>query len=110
MNVLQGKKSISCANSVLPAFMGDSSPGNCRGEPLRVQIDATQNRLETLIGQLLAPRAGSANRTAVQLNISWRTCICINSGLPAISGRWRAKVGRVLVCSYDGPLFYPPLY
>src|SRR5260370_14741565 len=69
MNVLQGKKSISCANSVLPVFMGDSSPGNCRGEPLRVQIDTTQNRLETLIGQLLAPRAGSANRTAVGLHL-----------------------------------------
>src|SRR5260370_15575172 len=65
MNVLQGKKSISCANNVLPAFMGDSSPGNCRGEPRRVQIDTTQNRPETFMGQILPAPAGSANRTAV---------------------------------------------
>src|SRR5260370_23946575 len=66
MNVLQGKKSISCANSVLPAFIGESSPGKCRGEPRRVQIDTTQNRPKTFMGQTLPAPAGSANRTAVR--------------------------------------------
>jgi antirestriction protein ArdC len=37
VNVVQGRKSISCANSVLPVFMVGSSPGHGRGEKRNAQ-------------------------------------------------------------------------
>jgi hypothetical protein len=48
--VLHGRKSISCAKSVLPLFTGDSSE-TVRKEPDRIQIDTTQKRRKTIKNQ-----------------------------------------------------------
>src|SRR5271166_473367 len=64
-NVVQGRNSISCANSVLPAYIGESSPKNGRGQSRSVQVDTTENCRKALIGQSVPRRRASANRTAV---------------------------------------------
>ena len=65
-NVLQGRQSISCENSVFPAFMGGSSPEKGRGNRRQLQIDTTQNRRKTLIGQTLQCSSFALLRTAVR--------------------------------------------
>src|SRR5271166_5797733 len=68
-NVVQGRNSISCANSVLPAYIGESSPKNGRGQSRSVQVDTTENCRKALIGQSVPRRRASANRTAVKMEI-----------------------------------------
>src|SRR3954454_6638676 len=65
VNVLHGRKSINCANSVLPVFMARSSPAEGRRGRHGIQIDTTDSDQKSehyppVIGD---PR--SANRTPV---------------------------------------------
>src|SRR5208283_723495 len=64
-NVLQGRKSISCANSVLPVFMTNPSPRHRRGEPPAIQIRPSNEVLKTPVRQGLTGKLGSTNRTLV---------------------------------------------
>src|SRR5664279_29685 len=65
VNVLQGRQSISCANSVFPAFMGRPSPEKGRGNRRQLQIDTTENRRKTVTGQRLRSSSFALLRTAV---------------------------------------------
>src|SRR4051812_44320634 len=64
VNVLHGRKSISCAKSVLPLFTGDSSE-TFRKVPDRVQIDTTLNRQNPIQNHGVKDRPPRLNRTAV---------------------------------------------
>src|SRR3972149_3517654 len=72
VNVVQGKKSISWANSVLPVFMGGSG---CVAPEIRpelhfaVQIDTTVRRLESRVIHGFQRFALSFNRTVVNTHI-----------------------------------------
>src|SRR3954451_11173821 len=65
VNVLQGRQSISCENSVFPAFMGRPSPEKGRGNRRQLQIDTTENRRKAVIGQRLRSSSFALLRTAV---------------------------------------------
>src|SRR3954451_19170433 len=65
VNVLQGRQSISCENSVFPAFMGRPSPEKGRGNRRQLQIDTTENRRKAIIGQRLRSSSFALLRTAV---------------------------------------------
>src|SRR3954466_6310806 len=69
INVLHGRKSINCANSVLPVFMARSSPAEGRRGRHGIQIDTTDSdrkneHFPPVIGD---PR--SANRTPVMTHL-----------------------------------------
>src|SRR5208283_2549863 len=66
-NVLQGRKSMSCANSVLPVFMANPSPRHRRGEPPAIQIRPSNEVLKPPVCQALTGKLGSTNRTLVHL-------------------------------------------
>jgi hypothetical protein len=44
-------------------FMAESSPTDRRGDPRRIQIDTTENRTETLMGQRLPANLGYRGKT-----------------------------------------------
>src|SRR5712672_1452960 len=64
VNVLHGRKSMSCAKSVLPLFTGTSSE-TFRKVPDRVQIDTTLNRQNRVQNHPFIGRHRLLNRTAV---------------------------------------------
>src|SRR5712691_1669103 len=64
VNVLHGRKSMSCAKSVLPLFTGTSSE-TFRKVPDRVQIDTTLNRQNRVQNHPFIARHRLLNRTAV---------------------------------------------
>ena len=57
-NVLHGRQSISCENSVFPAFIGGPSPRKGRGNRSPLQIDTIENGQET-VGAGCSPSASS---------------------------------------------------
>src|SRR3954467_10171048 len=74
VNVLHGRKSINCANSVLPVFMDRSSPAEGRRGRHGIQIDTTHSDQKSehyppVIGD---PR--SANRTPVMIAVKTQGC------------------------------------
>src|SRR3954454_23453147 len=81
-NVLHGKKSVSCANSVLPVFMARSSPAEGRRGPHGIQIDTTDSGQKSKHYPPLIGDPRSANRTVVMLRMSvidpvrvlWQSC------------------------------------
>src|SRR3954454_4525352 len=73
VNVLQGRQSISCENSVFPAFMGRPSPEKGRGNRRQLQIDTTENRRKAVIGQRLRSSSFALLRTAVIRAINFVT-------------------------------------
>ena len=64
-NVLQGRQSISCENSVFPAFMGTPSPEKARGNRRQLQTDTTQIRRKTVIDQIFLGGSFGKLRTVV---------------------------------------------
>ena len=58
---------MSCANSVLPVFMAESSLPDRRGEPQRDQIRLSNDLPKPLMCQRLLRNPGSANRTLVKV-------------------------------------------
>src|SRR5712672_1882839 len=72
VNVLHGRKSMSCAKSVLPLFTGTSSE-TFRKVPDRVQIDTTLNRQNRVQNHPFIGRHRLLNRTAVISHIFFRT-------------------------------------
>jgi hypothetical protein len=64
--VLHGRQSISCENSVFPAFMGGPSPEKGRANRHQLQIDTTKNRQKTVIYQMPILSFLAVNRTAVE--------------------------------------------
>src|ERR1035441_10830834 len=64
-NVLQRRQSISCENSVFPAFMGEPSPEQGRGNRHQLQTDTTPNSRKTIMDQALPSISFAANRTVV---------------------------------------------
>src|SRR5882672_6404348 len=80
VNVLHGRKSMSCAKSVLPLFTGTSSE-TFRKVPDRVQIDTTLNRQNRVQNHPFIGRHRLLNRTAV-----------IRSGVGAIPGSLKQKI------------------
>src|SRR3954454_22874035 len=87
VNVLQGRQSISCENSVFPAFMGRPSPEKGRGNRRQLQIDTTENRRKAVIGQRLRSSSFALLRTAV---------ICTDDGSYGEPGLVTAVLKRVL--------------
>src|SRR3982750_627426 len=67
-NVLHGRKSISCANSVLPVFMARSSPAEGRREPHGIQIDTTDSGRKSAHYPPVIGDPKSGNRTPVASN------------------------------------------
>src|SRR5277367_3184881 len=65
VNVLQGRQSINCENSVSPAFMGRPSLEKGRANRHQLQTDTTQNRRKTVIGQMLRSDSFGKLRTVV---------------------------------------------
>src|SRR3954462_1119398 len=76
VNVLQGRQSISCENSVFPAFMGSPYPEKGRGNRRQLQIDTTENRRKAVIGQRLRSSSFALLRTAVNENCWPPTILC----------------------------------
>src|SRR5271156_292877 len=68
VNVLQGRQSINCENSVFPAFMGRPSLEKGRANRHQLQTDTTQNRRKTVIGQMLRSDSFGKLRTVVGKN------------------------------------------
>src|SRR5262249_44165267 len=68
-NVLHGRKSISCANSVLPVFMAGSPRQIFGGTRSRDQIRLSNDRRKTPSYQCLTGKTRSVNRTAVSASI-----------------------------------------
>src|SRR3954447_21935666 len=64
-NVLHGRKSINCANSVLPVFMVRSSPAQGRRRPRGIQIDTTDSGRKSKHYPPVIGDPRSANRTPV---------------------------------------------
>src|SRR5271156_1884565 len=69
VNVLQGRQSINCENSVFPAFMGRPSLEKGRANRHQLQTDTTQNRRKTVIGQMLRSDSFGKLRTVVIIGI-----------------------------------------
>src|SRR5271156_1835834 len=65
VNVLQGRQSINCENSVFPAFMGRPSLEKGRANRHQLQTDTTQNRRKTVICQMLRSDSFGKLRTVV---------------------------------------------
>src|SRR5271154_2509650 len=70
VNVLQGRQSINCENSVFPAFMGRPSLEKGRANRHQLQTDTTQNRRKTVIGQMLRSDSFGKLRTVVTFSVS----------------------------------------
>jgi len=69
VKVLQGRKSISCAKSVLPVFTGGSSE-KTRIAPDQVQIDTTHFRPQRHAKSALSRMHLALNRTAVKSSLA----------------------------------------
>src|SRR4051794_7848924 len=93
VNVLQGRQSISCENSVFPAFMGRPSPEKGRGNRRQLQIDTTENRRKAVIGQRLRSSSFALLRTAVEWHAylsngaSWGAIVAGCACLPRLHRR-----------------------
>src|SRR5271166_2916424 len=67
VNVVQGTKSMSCANSVLPAYMAVSAVKSARLCPQPIQVDTAHFWPETRAIRGFQSFAPSVNRTVVGL-------------------------------------------
>src|SRR5580693_8111345 len=67
VNVVQGTKSMSCANSVLPVYMAVSAEKSARLCPQPIQVDTAHFWPETRAIRGFQSFAPSVNRTAVFL-------------------------------------------
>src|SRR4051794_19900937 len=95
VNVLHGRKSINCANRVLPVFMARSSPAEGRRGRHGIQIDTTDSDQKSehyppVIGD---PR--SANRTPVALTLpsigsAWAQGLPAGTMAPVYGTAWSA--------------------
>src|SRR5208282_574813 len=65
VNVVQGTKSMSCANSVLPVYMAVSAEKSARLCPQPIQVDTAHFWPETRAIRGFQSFAPSVNRTAV---------------------------------------------
>ena len=64
--MLQGRQSISYANTVFPEYMADPSPEKGRGKRRQLQVDTTQKRQKAFLYQMLPGGSFAVNRTVVK--------------------------------------------
>src|SRR5580693_7875061 len=100
VNVVQGTKSMSCANRVLPVYMAVSAEKSARLCPQPIQVDTAHFWPETRAIPGFQSFVPSVNRTAV---MKYPTCVPFALGKMYYIAVLR--MGAVRMCGRDIPRF-----